>query len=451
MTLTASRPLTSRSVPEFIRDLRWADVPPAVAERVAWLMVDAAVAAELGCRVDAAAIIGDLAAECFGGNQATSLLDGRRLSAPGAALVNGTILNAVDIDDGHSLAKGHPGAVVIAAALAVAETTDADMEEFLTATLIGYEVAVRAALALHARSAVFHSSGTWGAVGAAAAAGRLLGLDTRQISWALGHAEYTAPVDLIMRGVASPSMAKDAMGWAAHVGVTAAMLAQRGFTGHASEYEESVTTSDLGQRWQVMEVYVKPYPCCRWAHPALDATRLVLDELGDDLGPNTIRRIEIRTFAAAAALNSAVPDSSEGAQFNLRWPVASMLAAGTFTMDSITTALTHPTARQLHELVEVVVDDELSAAFPAVRGSRVSVELTDGRRSTHRVERARGEADDPNWSEVIKDKAIEYLGAGDDDFPLRVTPPRSRLGHRPFLEVKSVLRHPLKRQIQGAS
>ncbi|NKZ73882.1 hypothetical protein GS934_02320 [Rhodococcus hoagii] len=126
-----------------------------------------------------------------GGDEATCLLDGRRVSASGAALANGTVMNAVDYDDGHALAKGHPGAVIIPAALAAAEATGAGHEEFLLATLIGYEVGIRAAIAQHDRWPLFHSSGTWGAVGAAAACARLLKLSPTQVDAALGWRSTT--------------------------------------------------------------------------------------------------------------------------------------------------------------------------------------------------------------------------------------------------------------------
>ena len=221
---------------EFVAGLTWEQVPADVRRKLGMLCLDASVAARAGTELQAAQIITDFAATTMRGDEATCLLDGRRASAAGAALANGTVMNAVDYDDGHSLAKGHPGAVIIPAALAVAQATGASHEEFLLATLIGYEVGIRAAIAQHDRWPLFHSSGTWGAIGAAAASARLLKLTPQQVDAAIGLAEYHAPVDLIMRAVAEPTMAKDAMGWGAHVGVTSAQLAAAGFTAHRSEF-----------------------------------------------------------------------------------------------------------------------------------------------------------------------------------------------------------------------
>lgn len=407
----------------FIRDLTWDDVPGDVRERIAWLCLDATAAAEAGRRLDGPRIAADLAADAFGGDQATCLLDGRRVSAAGAAWANGTLMNAVDLDDGHSLAKGHPGAIIIPAALAVAEQVGATLVELTTAIAVGYEIGVRAAVQQHSRWPLFHSSGTWGAVGAAAAAANLLGLTAEQVDAALGLAEYHAPTDLIMRAVASPSAAKDAMGWGAHVGVTSAMLAKAGFTCHRSEFIDGRVDDGLGADWETINTYVKPFPCCRWAHPALAAVTGLLANRGvDRLDPAEVAAITVRTFEAAAALSRGLPATSEQAQFNLAWPIAAMAATGRFDIDSITTDLHCEQAVAMFQKVHVVVDPALTADFPDVRRSEVVIELADGQILRSGLSLARGDADDPGWSDVIRAKF-----ADDEPFTLRTEPPACAL------------------------
>lgn len=392
----------------FVTDLGWQQVPPEVRRRLGMLCLDASVAARAGTRLDAARIITDYVGTAMPGDQATCLSDGRRVSAPGAALANGTVMNAVDYDDGHSLAKGHPGAVIIPAALAMAEATGATHEEFLLATLIGYEVGIRAAMAQHDRWPLFHSSGTWGAVGAAAAGARLLGLSPERVDAALGLAEYHAPVDLIMRAVAEPTMAKDAMGWGAHVGVTSAQLAAAGFTAHRSEFVADHLRdgiSDLGCTWHILDTYIKPFPCCRWVHPALACAEQVLDLLGlDRLDPAQVAGVRVRTFQPAADLARMVPATSEEAQFNLVWPLAAYLTAGDFGLDSITRDLGDPEIARMAARVEVVVDPDLDAAFPAVRRSGLTVTLTDGRTIDSGLCAAAGDPGDPGWEDVVRGK-----------------------------------------------
>lgn len=393
---------------EFVVGLSWSQVPVHVRRRLGMLTLDASVAARAGTLLSAAHIITDYVATAMGGDEATCLLDGRRVSASGAALANGTVMNAVDYDDGHALAKGHPGAVIIPAALAAAEATGAGHEEFLLATLIGYEVGIRAAIAQHDRWPLFHSSGTWGAVGAAAACARLLKLSPAQVDAALGLAEYHAPVDLIMRAVAEPTMAKDAMGWGAHVGVTSAQLAAAGFTAHRSEFvagRPCGDDTDLGTQWHVMRTYVKPFPCCRWVHPALAGAAQVLRMLGRErLDPADVTGVQVRTFRAAADLARMVPSTSEEAQFNLVWPLAAYLTTGGFGLDSVTSDLGDPVIARMASLVEVVVDPALEAGFPAVRRSGLTVTMADGRVLDSGLRAAAGDADDPCWEDVVRAK-----------------------------------------------
>ena len=154
------------------------------------------------------------------------LCDGRRVAAPGAAFANGVLGNSLDIDDGHRVTKGHPGAIIIPVAMAAAESRGATCEEFLLAALIGYEVAIRAGIELHAREADYHASGAWGSLGAAVACARLFGLDSARLGHAVNIAEYHAPIADMSRAVTDPAMTKDAVGWGAFMGMSSALLAE---------------------------------------------------------------------------------------------------------------------------------------------------------------------------------------------------------------------------------
>src|SRR5215831_16684376 len=106
-----------------------------------------------------------------------------------------------------------------------------DGREFVASLVLGYEVATRAGIALHATVADYHCSGAWNAVGCAAIAARRLGFDDERTRHALGIAEYFGPRGQILRACDSPTMVKDGSGWGAHVGVSSALLALAGFTG----------------------------------------------------------------------------------------------------------------------------------------------------------------------------------------------------------------------------
>ena len=228
-------------------------------DRVGLLLADMAAVCIGGRRAPTSAIAAEHAEVLGAGGEATALLDGRRLGATGAAWANGVLANALDFDDGHRLTKGHPGAVVIPAALAAAQLTDADADALLAAIIVGYEVAIRAGIALHARDHSYHASGAWGGLGAAAATARLLGLDADRTLTALGLAEYHAPIAPIMRCCADPAMTKDACAWGAFVGVSSALLAARGFTSVRSEFAQQRDAS-LGSHGASRSSTSRPIP-----------------------------------------------------------------------------------------------------------------------------------------------------------------------------------------------
>src|SRR5262249_8770104 len=146
--------------------------------------------------------------------------------------------------------------------------------------VLGYEIATRAGIALHASVADYHTSGAWNALGCAAIVARVLGLSTDVTRHALGIAEYHGPRSQMMRCIAHPTMLKDGSGWGAFTGVAAGYLAAAGFTGapaitmDAGQHAE--LWGDLGRRWRILEQYFKSYPVCRWADPAIEAVRLLV-------------------------------------------------------------------------------------------------------------------------------------------------------------------------------
>lgn len=422
---TSASTAVGEQVVDFTRGLRWTDVPPHVRRHLALLLIDLAAVSVAGRVAPASAIAADHAAETQGGRGARSLLDGRELSVPGAAWANGVLANVLDFDDGHRITKGHPGAMVIPGTLAVAQAVDATMVEFLEALLVGYEVAIHAGVLIHEREAQYHASASWGSLGVAAAAGRLLGLDAEQLWHALGIAEYHAPIALMPRAVADPAMTKDTCGWGAMNGTSSAMLARRGFTGLTSEFMLTERDLDLGGQWGVLDMYIKPYPCCRWSQGAIDAARGVAGAIGD---PAAIERITVRTFAAADLLSRRRPTNTEEMQYSLVWPVATALARGTFGVPEVLAGFDDPAVHRLAGLIDIVVDDELTALFPARRVTSVELHLADGSTVSSGPVEADGEPGTPDWEDVILRKATLHLapdGARCADDPL---PPDERIG-----------------------
>lgn len=385
--------------------------PSDVREHLQARVLDTLAATTAGYRLPTADIVHAYATDRFADTPEATLLDGsgEQASLEAATLTNATAANALDIDDGHREVKGHPAAVVVPAALAAAEACDATVGAFLDAVLVGYELGVRAGLAIHATDGLYTGTGSWGAVGAAGAIGRLRGHDVDTLSAALGIAEYHAPRTPIMRGVERPGMTKDGIGWGAYTGVNAALLAECGFTGSGTIFDEATVdvTDSLGHRFHVTEGYLKSYPCCRWAQPGVEATLALRERHG--INTDAVERVCVETFEAATHLGTRWPDSAEAAEYSYPYPVATAVVRGRFTpTDLHAPSRDDPIVGSVADRVELVVNETLEERFPAECLARVTVETsTESFRSD--VTRPPGARDRPLSSEERLMKARRLL------------------------------------------
>ena len=194
---------------EYIHETHWDHLPADVCAQARRCLLDTLGAAVGGRRTELSRIIHDFAASAYQGQGAHLWLDGREVSPPGAALANGMTIDALDIHDGYKLTKGHAGVALVPAALATLRLSRDERvsgRELLTILVMGYEVALRAGVALHANACDYHTSGAWNALGCAAITARRLGLRTDQTRHALGIAEYHGPRSQMMRcTINSPS------------------------------------------------------------------------------------------------------------------------------------------------------------------------------------------------------------------------------------------------------
>lgn len=302
MTETSAQRLAA-----FAIDTPTAAIPAAVRERAARHLLDT-----LGCGV-AAVGLGEgahattLATAQGGAPQASLLGDAQRVPAALAALANGVRCHALDFDDTHEAGICHSSTVVVPAAFAAGEAGGRDGRAILDAYVLGTEVALRIASAtadgLYARG--FHPTPVCGAFGAAAAAGRLLGLSPAQACAALGIVSSFAAG--LFEYLADGSGTKPLhAGWAAQAGVQAALLAQAGATGPATAIEgrfgliashtdappAPLDLADLSERWELPSLSIKPFPACHFAHSSTWAAAALADEhalASDDVAEIVVR------------------------------------------------------------------------------------------------------------------------------------------------------------------
>ncbi|MEM0949415.1 MAG: MmgE/PrpD family protein, partial [Pseudomonadota bacterium] len=285
--------------------------------------------------------------------------------------------------------------------------------EALAATIIGYEVAGRAGLSLHASVTDYHTSGAWNALGVVAMAARLRGQSAAVMREALGIAEYHGPRSQMMREIANPTMLHDGSGWGGLAGVSAAILAEQGFTGAPAITVEAPEAArfwaDLGQDWQTDEQYIKPYPICRWAHAPIDAARDLCREHG--VKAEDIRSIRIASFENAVALFPGMPETTSQAQYSLPFAVAQVILNGRIGVEHISgDALRDPDAARIVGMITMETDSRHEARFPAGRFADVSFTLADGRVLHSGDVSARGGPDRPSSADEIVLKFMEFAG-----------------------------------------
>ncbi len=419
---------SEKAVLEFLREIGLADLPDGVIDQGRRCILDLAGIAADGLSTPQARIVRDyVAAEETGTRGGARLLfDGRFVSLPGAAWANATAIESLDGHDGHALTKGHAGVALLPAILAAAERlpTERSDGELLLALVKGYEIAIRCGIALHAMAADYHSSGAWNSVATALVTSHLLGASDNEILHAGGIAEYFAPRGLMMRCIAAPSMVKDSSAWGSRVGLEAALLARRGFSGRPAELlagpvglragpecHELVETlfSDLGENWRILELYFKRFPICRWAQPAVEAVLSL--RRAHRLSPGVVARVEVRSFLQAVALDTREPVNTEEAQYSLPYAVAAALRFGRLTGQEVDGgALKDPEVLRLSRQVQLAEVPSYTERFPAERLADVVIVLRDGSRAEFAGAVCRGDPSSPLAEAELRNKFHELAG-----------------------------------------
>jgi 2-methylcitrate dehydratase PrpD len=372
----------------FIKEVNWDNLPAEVRKRTLVCLLDNLGVTLAGTLTPISRIAAGYAAENWCGDAATILVHNLKASAPGAAFANASAANALDLDDDAIYTRGHPGAQLFPAVLAVAEKAGASGKELLESLVVGYEVSIRAGRCWHDLHEVYQSCGSWGSLGCAAAAAHLLKLDLKQISNALGIAEYYSPNAPMMRDIYNPTMVKHAIGWGAMNGVTSALLAQKGYTGMPSllgmdKYKDWI--SDLGEvYWMADWVFHKEWASCAWGHAAGVAALRLLDE--HNIEPAQIKGVRVKTFGEAVSLYQGYPSTTEEAQFSVKWPLACLIIDRELGPDQVLEKRFSDTqVRALFDKIEMIVDPEVNKLYEEMKEmdlrmhSAVEITLQDGR------------------------------------------------------------------------
>ena len=406
---SATRKYICAQFAEYAAGLRYEDLPADVRKLAHSVLLDSLGCALAGSTTEELGMIRRAMAAASGGAGDTSLWGtADRLPLPMAALANGAAVHVREIDDFGGCA--HSGSVVIPAALGTAARVGASGRELLTAIVIGYDIAKRVMDGgggyLAFKEVGWHSTSTCGGFGAAAATGRLLGLDAKRMQWAIGYAGCNAGGTwaFIPEGAMSKRVHP---GFAAQNGVVSAYLAANGVTAPESLFEAEwggyyatyvpgkatpeSATEGLGTDFRIRRVGVKPYAACRGIHSSVDvilALRKTRGIKASDVANVTVRgsRTHVKQLSKRAV------QTALDAQMSLPYSIAVALETGGAMMDQYTAdALRRPSVLALAQRVTVTHEPSV----PDGAEPYVDVELKNGERLSERVLVARGDCTNP--------------------------------------------------------
>ena len=425
----------TQQLAQFCVDSTFDRLPEEVVQSVRLRVLDS-----LGIQIAARAFgLGDGVEHLVGGwgGRTDASVVASRLKVPGpqAAFVNGTLAHSLDFDDTHLPSILHPSASIVPASLAMAEATRASGARTIAAIAVGIELTVRVGMGgyLSDQGNVFfnkgwHATSICGTLGAAAAGAVLLGLGAEGVMHALGIAASMG-AGLIEANRAGGTVKRLHCGWAAHAGLTAALLVNEGFTGPPSalegrfgfyraylddQYDATTIIGDLGQRWELPGIFFKPYPANHYTHAGIDAALTIRQQIGRVIGPDDVERIDLG--AAEAALRTIgepraekiTPRSGYHAQFSGPFTVATALLGGgglgvyfdDFTDERARDPRVLALAARVHTFVDPACDAVFQRQFPDV----VRVRLRDGSLHEQRVMHNRGGPANPLSEDELRHK-----------------------------------------------
>jgi 2-methylcitrate dehydratase PrpD len=378
----------------YVTNLKFDDIPKDVLERAKTLTLDF-LGSTVRARRDADSTNSILAMLSIlgldGDGAATVFGDGKTYTPAIAALLNGALGHSLDFDDTHADSSLHPSAPVVPAAFAIGEMTGASGRDVLTAIVAGYEVCCRLGNALDPTSHYargFHPTATAGTYGAAAAAGKLLGLSGQQLIAAFGvsGSQAAGSLQFLVNGAWNK---RYQVGAAAMNGVVAATLAKQDFVGATESVEgkhgllvgytdradAAKAVANLGSVYETMKIGVKPYPSCRYTHAAVEA--LIDMRRQHNLTPDRISNVRIGLHRNGITLTGDPatkrhPRSIVGGQFSMYFTGAIALDQGRFGWDDYS-RLGDAALDALADRIDVVQDDRLEAGRMHPFGAHVSI------------------------------------------------------------------------------
>ena len=418
--MTTPTPST-QALAEFAARLTFESIPAPVIRRTEDLLLDWFGSALAGKGARAVEILGAFMESMGPTIGPSEILIHRRGSSPlMAAMVNAASSHVAEQDDVHNGSVFHPATVVFPPALAVAQALGRSGKDLLTASVAGYEVGIRVGEFLgRSHYKIFHTTATAGTLAAAAAVGHLLRLTPEQMLHAFGSAgTQSGGLWEFLRDAADSKQLHTAH--AAGAGLTAAYLAQGGFTGArrilegpqgmaagmSTDADPKKLVDGLGTRWALAETSFKFHASCRHTHPAADALQQVLQT--HKLKASDVKRVTALVHQGAIDVLGPVidPQTVHQGKFSMGTVlglVAVLKHAGLAEFDA---SYRTPEVVDFRNKVVMELDPEVDAAYPAHWIGKARVETVDGRTLHGRVDEPRGDPGNTLSRAELEDKAL---------------------------------------------
>ena len=419
----------SADLARFVAELQFSDIPAEVVSRSEDLFLDtmgSILAGSTARPVRSMAKYAELMGPATGA--AEDFVNRRMTSPMFAAMSNAAAAHVVEQDDVHNGSVFHPAAVVFPPALAVAQAIGASGEDFITAAVAGYEVGIRVGEFMgRSHYKIFHTTGTAGTIAAAMAVGKLLKLDAAQMLNALGSAgTQAAGLWEFLRDAADSKQLHTAH--AAAAGMTAAYLAQDGFTGAhrilegkqgmaagmSTDSDPAKLVDRLGSRWALAETSFKYHASCRHTHPAADALQAVMRD--NKLKAEDIQSVVTHVHQGAIDVLGPVvnPQTVHQSKFSMGTVLALIALRNSADLANFDKALQDNMVAKFRDLVTMELDEEVDQAYPQRWIGKVTVTTCDGKVYAGRVDEPKGDPGNTLSRAEIEDKTLRlgtYQGA----------------------------------------
>ena len=339
-----------------------------------------------------------------------------RLNPLDAAQLIGMAGSSLEFEEGNSRAMGHPAVQIVPALIVDGASRHSTGKDVLLGLVGGYEIACRISRASQTRRGL-HPNGTWGVVGSAVGVGKLRRLEEEALVQIANMAAGFAFSPFVKNSFAGRKIASGFAGMVNYIGLWTNILFEKEFDADPGCFratfsqfvseglDPDLLVEGLGKDFAIVENYFKPYPTCRFTHPALDA--LAVLQTKHRLDPGRIKQVTVHSFKAAVHAGYEPPANAESLRFSLPYQLAIQLIHGRIDLDTLTAArLQEKAVRETAKKVKLVYSADFERLRPGRNLARVSILMTDSSEVAHQIDNCQGDPANPLTRQAVMTKFI---------------------------------------------